>query len=951
MANPEVTVVIPTFNDGKYLHEALGSLEKQTFKNFEVIIVDDASNDKESIDAINSLKQKSYSYNLKVIELEKNSGPAVARNRGIKAANGKYILPLDADDKIAPSYIEKAKKILDTKSEIGIVYCEAELFGEMSGKWDLQPYSFPEILVGNMIFATALFRKSDWKKVGGYNEDMHHGNEDYDFWLSLLELGVGVYQIPEILFSYRIKEHSRTRKLQNENREVQTYLQIYNNHKSLYLAHIDIFFKELYNRQKLIEQKNIKIEEIIDKKNIEIRDAHKIIHQKNIEIRDAHKIIHQKNIEIRDAHEIIHQKNIEIRDVHEILQKKDLNIMGLHKKLQEAAKRIDEAGRELQYTQEVVEYKDQLLEAMRIKNRVKKLFNKLNPFAKREATNKIEPPKRVKGYQYTTPIISEEIAAEIDRFKNKPLLSIVMPVYNVDVKWLQKAVESVERQWYKNWELCIADDKSTNKGTLDYLNSITNPQIKIKFLNENLNIAGATNAALELASGEYIVLMDNDDEITPDALYEIVKRINESDADFIYSDEDFIDMEDSCRNPHFKPDFSPDMLLTNNYITHLSCFRKSLLDKVGGFDRRFDGSQDYDLFLRLTEHTDKIEHISKVLYHWRTLESSTSVNAEAKPEAIERSRMVLEETLKRRGIDGWVEHGNLPHYFRVRYRIKDNPLVSIVIPFKDKPELLDMCINSILKKSTYQNYEIIGISNNSTNAETFEMMQQLEAKDSRVSFYEYNVPFNYANINNHAVNLYSKGEHILLLNNDIEVIAPEWIEAMLEHSQREEIGCVGAKLYYPNDTIQHAGIIMGLGGYAGHSHKMYPRGSEGYFNRLNAIQNVSAVTAACLMVKKRIYQEVGGMDEINFKVAYNDVDFCLRVLEKGYRNLFTPYAELYHHESISRGYETTPEKIARFQKEKDALSARHSEILNNGDPFYNPNLTHDKEDFSVALKE
>ena len=305
--------------------------------------------------------------------------------------------------------------------------------------------------------------------------------------------------------------------------------------------------------------------------------------------------------------------------------------------------------------------------------------------------------------------------------------------------------------------------------------------------------------------------------------------------------------------------------------------------------------------------------------------------------------------MKRRGIDATIEYGNLNHFFRVKYTIKNNPLVSIIIPFKDKPELLDMSVNSILEKSTYTNYEIIGISNNSEEQETFEMMNALEKKDSRVSFYEYNTEFNYADINNHAVNTYAKGEHILLLNNDIEVIEPTWLEAMLEHSQRDEIGCVGAKLYYPNDTIQHAGVIIGLGGYAGHSHKMYPRDNPGYFNRLNAIQNLSAVTAACLMIKKRIYQEIDGMDDVKFKVAYNDVDFCLRVLEQGYLNLFTPYAQMYHHESISRGYETTPEKIVRFQTEKDALYERHKDILTQGDPYYNPNLTYDREDFSLCL--
>ena len=648
------------------------------------------------------------------------------------------------------------------------------------------------------------------------------------------------------------------------------------------------------------------------------------------------------------------------------------HVQGKEDHIQELSSKMHNIGEDLSYARSIVQLRDKQVEflsvtaqSLRLKSRIKQIIKSMIPISilksygydKNPLKNlgtfpeSIEDIKPSIEYLYNVPQLSDTIQDALKNFHTKPLISIVMPVYNVDPKWLRLAIESIESQWYDNWELCIADDKSPSAATIDYLKSLTNPKIKVTFLEKNLNISGATNAALEMATGEYIALMDNDDEITPDALYEIVKVINEKDAEFIYSDEDFISTEGIHSNPHYKPDFSPDLLLSHNYITHFTCFKKELLDKVGLYHSEFDGAQDYDLFLRLTEQTSKIAHISKILYHWRMLETSTSANSEAKPEAIERGKSVLEAALKRRGIDATVEHGNMHHYFRVRYTIKNNPLVSIIIPFKDKPELLDMSINSILDKSTYQNFEIIGISNNSEEQETFAMMAALEKKDSRVKCYEYNTEFNYADINNYAINTYAKGEHVLLLNNDIEVITPEWIEGMLEHSQREEVGCVGAKLYYPDDTVQHAGIIIGLGGYAGHSHKMYPRESPGYFNRLNTVQDLSAVTAACLMVKKHIYQEVDGMDAVKFKVAYNDVDFCLRVMEKGYYNIFTPYTEMYHHESISRGYETTPEKIARFEKEKNALEERHKKILTSGDPYYNPNLCHDKEDFSLCPKQ
>jgi len=609
---------------------------------------------------------------------------------------------------------------------------------------------------------------------------------------------------------------------------------------------------------------------------------------------------------------------------------------------------IQRLSKSLTYAESIVRLRDEQLQDLRIKNRLKRLVQKFIPISLFMQKDFTSNEKRI--YNYTTPSLTQEIKTELIHFQSQPLISIVMPVYNVDPKWLDLALQSVEKQWYKNWELCLVDDKSTNPETVDYLKGINHPKISIKFLEKNLNISGATNAAIDISSGEYIALMDNDDEITPDALYEMVKAINKKDAEFIYSDEDFISTEGECSNPHYKPDFSPDLLLSHNYITHFTCFKKSLLNQAGPYNPDFDGAQDYDLFLRLTEHTSKIHHISKVLYHWRMLESSTSINSDVKPEALTRGKNLLETTLLRRNIDASVLNGNMHHYYRIKYDIINSPLISIIIPFKDKPELLDVCINSILEKSTYQNYEIIGISNNSEDEKIFDLMVKLEKKDSRISFYEYNVDFNYADINNHAVHTYAKGEHILLLNNDIEVIEPTWIEAMLEHSQRNTVGCVGAKLYYPNDTVQHAGIIIGLGGYAGHSHKLFPRDNYGYFNRLYTVQNLSAVTAACLMVKKSIYKEVNGMDEIRFKVAYNDVDFCLRVREKGYLNIFTPYAEMYHHESVSRGYETTPEKIARFQTEKDALYKRHKEILDNGDPYYNPNLTHATEDFSLCLK-
>ncbi len=543
-----------------------------------------------------------------------------------------------------------------------------------------------------------------------------------------------------------------------------------------------------------------------------------------------------------------------------------------------------------------------------------------------------------------------KIRERIPVLTRRPKISIVMPVYNVAIDLIEKAVHSVMAQLYENWELCIVDDNSSNEQTLAYLRSLEHPRIKVRYLAENRNISGASNAAAALASGDYLAFLDHDDELSIDALYEVVRCINDRNPEVMYSDEDFIDPDGKFANPHFKPDYSPDLLLSHNYVTHLLVVKRELFKKVDGFRSECDGAQDYDLMLRLTELTSNIVHIPRVLYHWRMIENSTSFDTDAKPGALLGSRLALEQALERRGIKGDVCNANMPHFYRVRQHISEaaKPLVSIIIPFKDKPELLRMSIGSILEKSSYKDFEIIGISNNSGLTDTFEQMAEYEKRDSRVHFYEHNIPFNFSSLINYGA-CQAKGAHLLIVNNDIEIISWDWIESLLEESQRSEVGVVGAKLYYPDNTVQHAGIIVGIGGYAGHAHKHFPANRAGYFNKLNILQNVSAVTGACMMVKSAIFNEVNGFDEENLGVACNDVDFCLRVQEKGYWNIFTPYAEAYHYESKTRGYEDTKDKQNRFSREKSWFCQRHKTILDSGDPFYNPNLSLDAEDFRLRM--
>ena len=577
----------------------------------------------------------------------------------------------------------------------------------------------------------------------------------------------------------------------------------------------------------------------------------------------------------------------------------------------------------------------------------------VNPLVHYILHGKSENRAKIKReYQYREPDLTTEIKKEMNNFAQKPLISIIMPVYNVDPKWVDLAIKSIEAQWYENWELCIADDKSTKIETIEYLKNINNPKIKIKFLETNLNISGASNEALSMATGEYIALMDNDDEITPDALYEVVKSINDTGAEFIYSDEDKLEMNGGFSDPHFKPDFAPDMFLSQNYISHLGVIKKSLIEAVGGFTVGLEGAQDYDLYLKVFEHTNKIYHIQKVLYHWRKIPGSTAAEFCDKPYVQEAGRKSLENAMGRRGIKARVVNGLTGGTYKIEYELLEYPLVSIVIPFKDKPELLTMSIESILTKSTYINYEVIGISNNSSEKATFDEMMRLEKLDNRIKFYEYNVPFNYSQINNHAVEKYAKGEHIVLLNNDIEIITPNWIEEMLMHSQREEIGCVGAKLYYRNDTIQHAGIV--LAPTTLHSlltvFLNFSRDSYGYCSRLIIINNYNAVTAAMMMVEREVYLSVGGFNE-DLPIAYNDIEFCLRAREKGCLNLFTPFAEAYHYESASRGKDILSlEKIERMRLEAFKLKESHKAFFTSHDQYFNTNLSLESDDFSLNPK-
>jgi GT2 family glycosyltransferase len=538
-----------------------------------------------------------------------------------------------------------------------------------------------------------------------------------------------------------------------------------------------------------------------------------------------------------------------------------------------------------------------------------------------------------------------------NQFKISPKISIVVPTWNTPENFLTEMMQSVLNQTYPNWELCVADGASNNN-TKEVLKKYaqSDNRIKVKFLNKNKGIAGNSNEALRMATGDYIALLDHDDVLFFEALYKVVKAINQFlDADFLYSDEDKIS-EDGKKlyDPRFKPDFSPDMLRSYNYICHLCIIKKSLLDKVGYFREGFEGSQDYDLFLRCTEQAKRIIHIPKILYHWRSTQESVSRNSNAKPYAFESGKKALKEHLERINLKGKIVSTEVPGYYRIYYEISSFPKISIIIPNKDHKDDLEKCINSIFK-STYKDYEIIIVENNSVEKSIFDYYKHLKNTHSFINILEWKKPFNYAAINNFAVKC-AKGDVLLFLNNDIEIINEDWLEEMLMYIQRDDVGVVGAKLYYPDNTIQHAGIIIGINKIAEHAFKYFPYDSNGYTMRLKIVHNLSAVTGALLMTKKAIFNKVGGFDE-EYAIAFNDIDYCLKVRQKQYLVVFTPYAKAYHFESKSRGYKDAPERFTRFNTEAERFKSKWHSILTEGDPYYNPNLTLKKTDFSTANNE
>ena len=568
----------------------------------------------------------------------------------------------------------------------------------------------------------------------------------------------------------------------------------------------------------------------------------------------------------------------------------------------------------------------------------------------------IERKARARYGKASFPDAEEARRQRETKFDTDVTFSILVPLYNTPEKFLRQAIESVLAQTYEKWQLCLADgsdDAHEEVGRIcrEYAQADAAGRISYEKLEKNEGISGNTNACLSMARGNYIALFDHDDVLHPSVLYEYMKAICGQNADYIYCDEATFHGNKSIDDMitlHFKPDFAPDNLCANNYICHFSAFKRTLLDGTELFRSQFDGSQDHDMILRLTSRAEHVVHVPKLLYYWRSHAGSVASDINAKSYAIDAAKGAVADHLRRQGWENFeiTSTKAFETIFRIKYEIIGNPKISIIIPNKDHLDDLKRCITSITEKSTYDNYEIIVVENNSVTDEIFAYYEELK-KNPDIHIVTYEGDFNYSAINNLGER-HATGEYVLLLNNDTQVITLDWMEELLMYAQRSDVGAVGAKLYYEDNTIQHAGVVLGLGAHrtAGHSHYRVSSNNLGYMGRLCYAQDVMAVTGACLMMRRSLFEELGGLDE-SFAVSLNDVDLCIRAWKAGYLNVFTPFAQLYHYESVSRGLDDQGEKAQRYNRESEAFRARWKELLDKGDPYYNPNFSLDRSDFAL----
>lgn len=1004
-----VSVCINVYNAEKYIVDTIKSVTNQTYKNLQIIVIDDCSTDN-TYEVLKSIDDP----RLEVYRLPFNCHISNACNEGFKYVKGEYVAHLDSDDMWMPEKIEKQVAFLENNDKYGACFTHVEVIdddGNISDDsgdnfrnffaFDNYPqaemYRFFFDKYNRLCHSSSLIRSEFIRKVGNHDVSFLYLH-DFDYWMRLLTV-TPLYILPDRLTLYRHHQESNSdmsdeKWTAHDSEKVRLlyktinmcpddlFLEAFSDklhligkhtheeveiEKALFLldgtiAYIDNPVLGLYKFSRLFaEEKYIKIAK--EKFNFSTRDLYKI-QQKQAYFNP------QKNNELITANNELTELNKSLND----------NIDNLNGHI----RNLDNTVHEL--NTQVFNYSSQLFKIQnsffwRMTSPFRKAMDKVKNFAKKHynllvlliyckgflkggfkgAKKCVDDflvycGKKRKSDLLNVKLLTLDVPEELRRehkafkFSKKITFSVIVPLYNTPLNFLEEMIRSVELQTYEDWELCLADGSDDKYNYVEKYcleKAKTDLRIKYKKLTENKGISENTNECIKMASGDFIALFDHDDILEPTALFKYAKVICEKEADFIYCDEDkFEEFGGKLYEANFKPDFAIDNLRANNYICHFTVFDRKLLHQCGMFRKEFDGSQDHDMILRLTEKAKTIVHIPEVLYHWRVSAASVASDPFAKPYTIDAGIKAVSEHLERVGLKGSVESSKIhPNIYKIKYDIIGNPLVSIIIPNYNHVEELSRCIDSIINVSTYKNYEIIIVENNSDN-ETFEYYETLKCYNNvKVVVYDRPGGFNYSAINNFGVT-FAEGEHYILLNNDVEIITPNWIEEMLMYSQRDDVGAVGAMLYYPNDTIQHAGITIGVLTLAGHNFKHTPRGNPGYFGRAGYQQDVSAVTAACLMLPAKVYDEVKGFDE-SFAVAFNDIDFCMRIRKAGHLIVFTPFAELYHYESISRGDDASEEKRARFVSEVTRFQSRWKDELEKGDPYYNPNLTLEREDFSL----
>lgn len=904
MSNMEkkVSVIVTTYNHEKYIEECLDSIYKQTYSNIDLLIINDGSIDN-SDSIIRDCLVKSPFENSDYISQE-NKGACVARNIGLDWAEGDFVLIVDSDNTLPSNYIEKAVHLLNSTNK-DIAYYSLKNLQSKEVINEVPDFSMELFSMVNFIDTCSLIRRT---AIGNNRFDLYLNRlfmQDYDFFLGLVTSGATPIKVKDVYLNYRVLENSQGNRGEDKTKRRQWF--------DVYRYISDKYFNNRGGLTNILAQWYDDVEE--------------------------------EKIELESELENL-KKEKQSREVY--LQAEIRRLNDVQRELVEST--TWRAGKAVTFP--FRKSKDLLI----LLKKAIRVYKISGISGVKEGLRKRRHVLRHMTQQYEDWIKMNEqpqLAIEkqnIEDFQYNPLISILIPVYNVDPKWLKECVKSIENQWYSNWEICIADDCSTNEKTINVLKEYekNNSKIRVHWRKENGHISEATNSALEIASGEYIALVDNDDTLSENALYEVVKILNKDNRiNMIYSDEDKINEKDERYDAHFKPDWSPDLILNQNYVSHLGVYRTEIAKNIGGFRKGFEGVQDHDFILRFTERIDSstIYHIPKILYHWRAIEGSTALDTSQKDYAFNLATKMLDEAFMRRGIKAKARPGKYDGVYEVDYDIIGNPLVSIIIPTKNGYDDVKQCVDSIFEKSSYNNFEIILADNGSTDEKSINLFKRYESKYPGVFHRKViDIPFNYSRINNLAVRE-SKGEYLIFLNNDTSIITENWIEKMLGFAQFKRIGCVGAKLWYFDNTIQHGGVIVGMGGVAGHSFINAKKDDPGYFRRLYVDYNYTAVTAACMMVSRDTFDLVGGFDE-SLEVAFNDVDFCIRVHNLGKTNVWAHEVELYHYESKSRGYEDTPEKQQRFNNEIKKMQQKHGESLFK-DPAYNINFSLDYPPFTV----